>query len=249
MTGNFKISEAEHLRSALATYNDRDSLFYRNMKDLTVAAFSGHLNGGSLLELGCGWGYCTRDFAALVDRMISLEGCAEFIEAAQTLASDGKVEFRQMFFEEIDFIEEFDYVVAANILDHVRDHKQILALCRRALKPGGLIYSVTPNARVFSRQMAVAMGLMKDIYEILESERVHGHRRIFDLNLLTGAHREAGFEILKTGALAFKPFADFQMRAIVEAGLIGEAQLEGLAKMAVIYPDISNGIYVIGRKN
>ncbi len=41
----------------------------------------------------------------------------------------------------------FDVVTSSHVLEHVHDPRAFLAECRRVLKPGGVIVTMTPNAR------------------------------------------------------------------------------------------------------
>lgn len=241
--------ESTFLSKVKKSYSDDKSDYYVFTKELCVSSILHYLNSsGSMLELGCGWGEITSRLAPYVAKFVSVDGSAEFIKHAQAKNQHANVTFLHSLFEDLQFKAEFNYVIAAYVLEHVQDPIKILLKAYEMLKPGGLIYSVVPNAKAFSRQMAVEMDLMDNIYELTENDIAHGHRRVFDMQSLLEVHQNAGFSILENSAHIFKPFADFQMREMTDTGLIGRAQMSGLHKMARHYPEISNGIYVIARK-
>jgi hypothetical protein len=57
----------------------------------------------------------------------------------------------------------------------------------------------------------------------------------------------AGFEIIAQGGIFFKFLADFQMDKMIDSGILGEAQCEGLFRLGHEYPDMCADIYAIAR--
>jgi hypothetical protein len=96
--------------------------------------------------------------------------------------------------------------------------------------------------------MAVQMGLMKSIYDLTENDYRYGHRRTFDKQSIENHVVKSGLEIVESGGSFFKPFADFQLKKMIKAGIIGEEQLKGLVLMGKVYPQLCEGIYVIAKK-
>ena len=61
-------------------------------------------------------------------------------------------------FEELDTTTKCDYVFASFILEHVLDVQPVLGTVTRLLKPARRLFTVVPNARALSRQLAAHMG-------------------------------------------------------------------------------------------
>jgi hypothetical protein len=57
----------------------------------------------------------------------------------------------------------------------------------------------------------------------------------------------AGFEVVTQGGILFKPFADFQMDRMIDSGILGDSQLEGLYNLGFEYPDMCADVYCIAR--
>jgi 2-polyprenyl-3-methyl-5-hydroxy-6-metoxy-1,4-benzoquinol methylase len=109
--------------------------------------------GGRLLEIGCGNGAAMRRMAELG---WEVEG-VDFDEKAVELARSSGLEVRLGSIDAQGYAaDSFDAVVMSHVLEHVPDPRALLAECRRILKPGGRLVSITPNAsswghKVFGR--------------------------------------------------------------------------------------------------
>ena len=57
----------------------------------------------------------------------------------------------------------------------------------------------------------------------------------------------AGFEIVAQGGIFFKYLADFQMDKMIDSGILGSQQLEGLFSLGNEYPDMCADVYAIVR--
>lgn len=63
----------------------------------------------------------------------------------------------------------------------------------------------------FSRQMAVEMGLMRNVYDLTENDHRFGHRRTFDRKGFEHDIVRNGFKLIESGESFFKPF-DYRYR-------------------------------------
>ena len=68
------------------------------------------------------------------------------------------------------------------------------------------------------------------------------NRIAFDREIAT-----AGGDILQRGGLLLKPFANFQMDQMIEAGIIGPDQLDGFEILGAEYPDLCTALYAVFR--
>ena len=251
MKANF--DEKDFLEKLTHNYIDMEynNPFYEWERRTSPLRYAKHISGGRLLELGCSSGASTLKFSELADVVICVEAVAEFISVTEKRVQEKgilNVEFVNSLFEDIKYDNEFDYIVANYVLEHVENVDSILQVCYKALKPAGLLVSTVPNAQAFSRQLAVKMGLMNNIYDLTENDHKVGHRRTFDKISFEKAITGNKFEIIHRGGDFFKPFADFQLEKMMKASIIGEEQLEGLVKMGDTYPELCHGIFVVAKK-
>ena len=238
------VEEREFLRRIAENYPEIQSPTEHAVRRAAVNVARGLLlPGGRLLELGCADGYMAR-------RMSPHAGTHVVVDAV-TFASTrfpDSVEFRQSLFEEFSPEERFDLVVMCLVLEHVLDPVALMARARSWIDPErGRILAIVPNMRALSRQLARAMGIVDELDELTPNDRAHGHRRCYDRIALDREIATAGGDILQRGGLLLKPFANFQMDQMIEAGIIGPDQLDGLEILGAEYPDLCTALYAVFR--
>lgn len=104
----------------------------------------GHLAPGmDLLDVGCGPGSITADFAALLDpgRVIGMDQSADVVALAdRTHADIGNLSFRIGNVYDLDLPDEsVDVVHAHQVLHHLSDPVAALREMRRVTRPGGIV--------------------------------------------------------------------------------------------------------------
>lgn len=102
-----------------------------------------HLHAGlSLLDVGCGPGSITTEFADLVapGRVLGIDRSEDVIKAARTRAPGSPAEFATMDLYALDIADDaFDIVHAHQVLQHVTDPVAALREMGRVVRPGGII--------------------------------------------------------------------------------------------------------------
>jgi SAM-dependent methyltransferase len=109
--------------------------------------------GGKLLELGCAYGFFLMEAARHFD-VAGIELAAEAAEHGrraglhilQGTADDAK----------LGEIGPLDVIVLFDVIEHLPDPRETLALCRRHLKPGGIIVITTGDFGSLSARLAGA---------------------------------------------------------------------------------------------
>jgi len=99
------------------------------------------LNGNeAILDLGCGDGVLTHHLAQLVPngKVLGIDASIGMIETAKQ-KSGQNLSFALMDIITIDFTNEFDIIFSNAALHWVKDHKSLLARCKKALKLNGVI--------------------------------------------------------------------------------------------------------------
>jgi SAM-dependent methyltransferase len=99
--------------------------------------------GRRVLDLGCRDGALTREFAA-GNEVVGVDADRDALAEAQKLG----IETRWADLDEpLPFPDaSFDVLVAGELLEHLRDPRQLVAEARRVLRPGGTLVASVPNA-------------------------------------------------------------------------------------------------------
>jgi SAM-dependent methyltransferase len=218
------------------------------MRELVMKTFQPFIRGNAL-ELGCEVGYLSSLIAPHVTHLDIVDGSALFLEKAKERNISNATYIHSLFEDFKPEPESYDTVFATFVLEHLIDARPVLDMVRRALKPGGLLLAVVPNAHVISRQLALHMGLLDSLYDLTPNDVSGGHRRVYDRVLFDRELRDAGFVTVSQGGIFFKPFADFQMSQLIDDKFIRAEHIEGMYRLGNQYPDLCSAIYSIVRAN
>ena len=141
------------------------------------------------LDLGCGDGRLTALLAA--ERVTAADVSAVALERARRRLPDARlVELESD--APLPFGEsEFDLVVCAETIEHVRDVQLLLSEVRRVLRPGGALALTTP-----AHGRATALALLARGFEH-RFDPASPHLRFLTRRSLTGLLEELGFVVLR----------------------------------------------------
>jgi SAM-dependent methyltransferase len=104
--------------------------------------------GNVVLDVGCGDGYGTRILGEVCKSVTGVDVSPSAIEAARTSNSGSNIEYR-LIHDGLPFPDAaFDFVVSAQVIDHIEDPIPYLTEIRRVLVPGGIALLTTPNAAI-----------------------------------------------------------------------------------------------------
>lgn len=156
-------------------------------------------NDSRVLDLGCSQGLLARP---LQEKNVRVTGVD--VGPGDRLARE-LAEYHQRDLEEpleIPHGREFDYVVCADVIEHLRNRVELLRSARRYLKPNGRLVISTPNIALWFYRLSLLVGRFE-----------YGPRGVLDethVHLFTGAtfRREvekAGFQVVRQRVTAL-PF-------------------------------------------
>ncbi len=151
--------------------------------------------GTSVLDVGCGRGLLS---ARLVEK-----GC-------RVVGVDGENDDRSFSHNMESYIQHdlesglppvgkgvFDYVIAADVLEHIRNRSRLLEDISSCLKPGGTLVASTGNITLFVYRMLLLIGRFE--YRdrgILDRDHVH----LFTPDSFTAEIAEAGYSVYEMGS-------------------------------------------------
>ena len=111
-----------------------------------VKMLSRHLRPGmSVLELGCGTGYFTRELACSGANIVAVDVSPDLLEIAKANSSAPNVRYEIQNAYKMSYPDAvFDFVVGSSVLHHL-EIEAALREIYRVLKPGGTICFTEPN--------------------------------------------------------------------------------------------------------
>ena len=97
-----------------------------------------------------------------------------------------------------------------------------------------------PNANSLHRQAAVLMGLLGSTKQLNETDKLIGHRRVYDLNTLQEDFLKADLKIICSGGYWLKPVSNAQIESSWN-----DEMIDAFLKLGEKYPDIAGEIYIV----
>lgn len=102
----------------------------------------------------------------------------------------------------------FDFIIATEVIEHVRYPYRLLREIRRVLKPTGRVLLSTPNAATLVNRVALSVfGLFPDDRTLHDGADV-GHIHFFTRRSLREAVAAEGFDILREWPILFQPLPE-----------------------------------------
>jgi len=116
------------------------------------------LAGLRLLDIGCGGGILSEPLARLGAQVVGADPAAANVEAARLHAAKSgiEVDYRVTTAEALaDANEQFDLVLAMEVVEHVADLGLFVRRCAAMVRPGGLMIAATINRTLKSFALAI----------------------------------------------------------------------------------------------
>ncbi|MDJ0571161.1 MAG: methyltransferase domain-containing protein [Pleurocapsa sp. MO_192.B19] len=168
----------------MAAYYDNITQQYQQLHQLpknryidayTYLNLLGELAGKSILDLGCGEGFYTRQFSHLgATRVVGVELSPKMIELAKQEEAREPLGIEYIVADvcELSQIGSFELVAASYLLNHAQTEEQLLKMCQTIsanLKPSGRFVAINDNVAQSpeSYPLCEKYGLTKSISESL----------------------------------------------------------------------------------
>lgn len=112
------------------------------------------VHSGTVLDIGCGGGYLSEEFARDGFRVSGVDPAVSSINTAREHAarSNFSIDYRVAYGESLPFADaSFDVVACCDVLEHVNDQGLVVREVSRVLKPGGIFLFDTVNRTLRSK--------------------------------------------------------------------------------------------------
>ena len=152
---------------------------------------------GKLLDIGCGEGVLLEYAQKLGFDVIGVDVSKKAVDYIRKKGFDAiclDVE------EGLPFKEEFDVVIATELIEHLYDHYKFLANVNNCLRKGGYLFLSTPNSSHIFFRMRYLLG--KTATELQNPT----HLRFFSFYHLLRVCNDQGFQLVKNLSYGYIPF-------------------------------------------
>ena len=222
-----------------------NSIYSKGINSIPMA-YSGEIfkrflnTNENILELGPAEGVMTEILYPHFSDYTVVDGAKIFVDDLKKRYPD--IHAYTSLFENFDAGDKkFHNIVLGHVLEHVENPVEILKKCKEWLpKTGGSIVAAVPNANSLHRQAAVLMGLLGSTKQLNETDKLIGHRRVYDLNTLQEDFIKAGLKIICSGGYWLKPVSNAQIERDWNREMI-----DAFLKLGEKYPDIAGEIYIV----
>lgn len=152
--------------------------------------------GDTVLELGCADGGMTKLLIEDFKNITVIDGSDNAIKRLKSQINSDKIETIVSYFEDVDINKKYDTIIMGHILEHVESPVYILNKFKNYLNDNGKIILTVPNAKSFHRIAGVKMGFLQSIYELNETDKRIGHKRVYDFEKVENDINSSGLKMI-----------------------------------------------------
>jgi 2-polyprenyl-6-hydroxyphenyl methylase / 3-demethylubiquinone-9 3-methyltransferase len=173
--------------------------------------FGRDLSPVHLLDIGCGGGVLTEEFAMMGCRVTGIDISPRSIEIARIHAARMglSIDYQVGSGMQLSFAQEsFEAVSCCDVLEHIHEWRQVIAEAGRVLKPGGIFFFDTINRTQQSKTQFI-FGLQKFPLTRLMPADTHVWEMFITPEELTSVLQENGFvpKDMKGGKITKSPLS------------------------------------------
>ena len=226
---------------------ERIQVKYRRRHVISIMERYPHRN---IIEVGCGleplFLYYT-DF----DTMTVVEPGEMFYKNAEEKASQehGKIRCVNGCIEEkVEIIKKekihFDYIVVSSLLHELEEPDALLEALHSIAYCDTVIHINVPNAYSIHRLIAKGMGMMSDVHNLSEQQKIMQRHAVYDIPSLCEYVTSHGFRIAESGSFFPKFLTGAQLDKALEKKIIDESIFDGIDSISEYLDKYGSEIYV-----
>lgn len=195
-----------------------------------------------VLELGSATGLLTQELAGLDRRFVCVERSDKYVARARARSLPG-VQIEHCTVEAFQSDDDFDHVLAINVLHEVEDQRAVAERLMRFLRPNGRLHVTLPNPRSLHRLSALGSGMIGDLCAMSARGEKYQTRRLQYAEEFVDAMAELGLEEIVREPILTKPLPN----AVMEQ--LSDEVIEAYADLAWALPEFGAMNYFVFRRS
>lgn len=206
-------------------------------------------NPQNILEIGCGYEPLFKYVPDICFTIV--EPSLEFYENAKKLAKEKKnisCIMGEMETVSDELPNHYDMIICSGLLHEVEEPVRLLHSIEKVCNDETIVHFNVPNSNSMHRLLALESGLISNVYEMSERNKLFQQNNNFDMKKLTELMGANNMEVVDKGSYFVKPFTHSQMYELISKGIISEQVLGGLYNIVKYMPELGSEIYVNCRK-
>lgn len=229
-------------RAAENYFSDKGRIEERFITTSTLKLISPYILNKRVLQLGLGNGFIAKQIDSTVACQIVIEGSSRLINNFKENLKNTKV--IKSYFEDFFIEGEFDVILANHVLEHVEDPTKVLGHLRQFLCKEGKMLITVPNAMSIHRRIGMELGMINTTHELNDSDKLVGHKRVFDINALRKVVSNANYNIVKEQGFLIK------MVSLQQIKDWGDELLSAIFRVSLHVPlEVCSNIFLCIEKN
>ncbi|KAJ3130037.1 Hexaprenyldihydroxybenzoate methyltransferase, mitochondrial [Nowakowskiella sp. JEL0407] len=188
--------------------NLTNAIQFGNLSDIEPKPFTGL----RILDIGCGGGLLSESLARLGGDVTGADAAVENVRMAQYHAAkdpslkSSPLKYRHITAEQLCADgEQFDVVIASEVIEHVADQPGFVRSCASLLKDDGLLFFSTINRTIISNLLTIKAA--EDILGIVP-KGTHTHDQYVVPEELESWITENGCQVLDTSGVGLNPLIE-----------------------------------------
>ncbi len=179
------------------------------------------LKGKKVIELGCSRGLITQKLASVSETVIVVEGSEKNLNYAKERTKQYlHVDFYHSLWQEFEYrgsdVSDVVFFMGLEYLDK-EIGLRVLNKIKSWLEPTGRLHIVVPNALSLHRKIAYCMGLIKDVHELSERDKMYGQKKeVYDREILFSELKGCGYKVSNWEGIFLKPLPNAMMMNLNE---------------------------------
>lgn len=200
-----------------------------------------------IIEIGCGREPLFQYIDWEYDCYVVVEPSENFFNNAKEL-SKGKdrVICYHEYFSSSDKLKEIeaDFVICSSLLHELEQPVEFLKSVAYICKANTVVHINVPNAYSLHRMIAKEIGMIEDLHDMSERNKLYQQHSVYDLETLKVVTELAGFVVIEEGTYFVKPFTHGQMYNMISNKIINEEVLDGLYQIGKFFPKNGSEIFL-----